>query len=270
MGRAGPGAAEHPPRTGPAALPLGCAEDALPHRPGRRATMGGGAARTRGARLRGGEGRGDGHRSPGDAGLGGGGTGAGRERAAAGGAAAGARTRGARAAGPGRGLRGVPDRPAPGRGGPAAAPAADRPRARGGGAGRRPRAGAREIGAGERVGIAWLRGTCGICRYCARGSENLCPSTAYTGWDADGGFAEDAEIDERYAHRLPDDAEPADLAPLLCAGIIGYRALLRADLPRGGRLGVYGFGASAHLAVQVALARGAVVHVVTRSARARR
>ncbi|GAA1116362.1 zinc-binding alcohol dehydrogenase family protein [Nocardiopsis composta] len=130
--------------------------------------------------------------------------------------------------------------------------------------------GAREIGAGERVGIAWLRGTCGTCRYCARGSENLCPSSAYTGWDADGGFAEYAEIDERYAHRLPDDAEPADLAPLLCAGIIGYRALLRADLPRGGRLGVYGFGASAHLAVQVALARGAVVHVVTRSARARR
>ncbi|WP_017623853.1 zinc-binding alcohol dehydrogenase family protein [Nocardiopsis chromatogenes] len=123
---------------------------------------------------------------------------------------------------------------------------------------------------GERVGIAWLRGTCGRCRYCARGAENLCPSSLYTGWDADGGYAEYAVVDDRYAYRLPLDADPVALAPLLCAGIIGYRALERAEPPDGARVGIYGFGASAHLAAQVALAKGATVHVVTRSARARR
>ncbi|HEV2784268.1 MAG TPA: zinc-binding alcohol dehydrogenase family protein [Actinophytocola sp.] len=122
---------------------------------------------------------------------------------------------------------------------------------------------------GARVGIAWLRGTCGRCRYCVRGAENLCPSSVYTGWDADGGYAELTTVPAAYALRLPDGYEVAELAPLLCAGIIGYRALLRAEVPPGGRLGVYGFGASAHLAAQVALARGVRVHVLTRSAAAR-
>jgi alcohol dehydrogenase, propanol-preferring len=122
---------------------------------------------------------------------------------------------------------------------------------------------------GDRVGIAWLRGTCGTCRYCRRGAENLCPRSVYTGWDADGGYAGYAVIDADYAYRLPADADVAEIAPLLCAGIIGYRALRRAELPGGGRLGIYGFGASAHLAAQVALAEGATVHVLTRSPRAR-
>ncbi|MFF7244661.1 zinc-dependent alcohol dehydrogenase family protein [Embleya sp. NPDC008237] len=124
---------------------------------------------------------------------------------------------------------------------------------------------------GDRVGIAWLRHTCERCRYCRSGAENLCPASRYTGWDADGGFADRAVVPEDYAYALPASADAERLAPLLCAGIIGYRALLRADLPpTGGRLGIYGFGASAHLAAQVALARGARVHVMTRSEQARR
>ncbi|MFF4603008.1 zinc-dependent alcohol dehydrogenase family protein [Streptomyces sp. NPDC001339] len=122
---------------------------------------------------------------------------------------------------------------------------------------------------GDRAGGAWLRGTCGDCRYCRSGRENLCPASRYTGWDADGGFAEAAVLPADYAYPLPDDHDAAHLAPLLCAGIIGYRALRRSALPPGGRLGIYGFGASAHLAAQVALAEGARVHVLTRSAQAR-
>ena len=123
---------------------------------------------------------------------------------------------------------------------------------------------------GERVGIAWLRGTCGTCRFCRRGDENLCLDPRFTGWDADGGYAEFAVVDERYAYRLPDAFDDDKAAPLLCAGIIGYRALRRAALPAGGRLGIYGFGGSAHLAAQVALADGAAVYVMTRSPQARR
>jgi propanol-preferring alcohol dehydrogenase len=122
---------------------------------------------------------------------------------------------------------------------------------------------------GERVGIAWLRATCGRCRYCLRGAENLCPQSRYTGWDADGGYAEYTTVPVDYVYRLPDGYSDAELAPLLCAGIIGYRALRRSALPAGGRLGLYGFGASAHLAAQVAMAEGAVVHVLTRSPAAR-
>ena len=122
---------------------------------------------------------------------------------------------------------------------------------------------------GQRVGIPWLRRTCGTCRFCRRGDENLCLSPAFTGWDADGGFAERAVVDERYAYALPDRFDDEQAAPLLCAGIIGYRALRRAELPEGGRLGIYGFGASAHLAAQLAIAQGARVHVLTRSAAAR-
>ncbi|MFD2417124.1 alcohol dehydrogenase catalytic domain-containing protein [Amycolatopsis pigmentata] len=141
--------------------------------------------------------------------------------------------------------------------------------------------------AGDRVGIAWLRGTCGVCRYCRRGAENLCPASTYTGWDADGGYAEFATVPAAFAHRLPAGYSDTELAPLLCAGIIGYRALCLSELPtrlppspstdalratdrfRGGRLGIYGFGASAHLAAQVAIAQGATVHVMTRDAEAR-
>lgn len=117
---------------------------------------------------------------------------------------------------------------------------------------------------GERVGIAWLRHTCGSCRYCARGAENLCPHSRYTGWDADGGYAEYATVPAAYAYRLPTGYSDTELAPLLCAGIIGYRALARTGLGHGGRLGLYGFGSSAHLTAQVALARGMTVHVLTR------
>jgi propanol-preferring alcohol dehydrogenase len=123
--------------------------------------------------------------------------------------------------------------------------------------------------AGDRAGIAWLRHTCTSCRFCRGGRENLCPDSRYTGWDADGGYAEQAVVPAAYAYRLPDGYPDLELAPLLCAGIIGYRALRRAELPPGGRLGIYGFGASAHLTAQVAIGQGARVHVVTRSAPAR-
>jgi propanol-preferring alcohol dehydrogenase len=118
---------------------------------------------------------------------------------------------------------------------------------------------------GQRVGIAWLRDTCGECRWCRSGAENLCPSSLYTGWDADGGFAEYATVPAAFAYALPDDVPDQRLAPLLCAGIIGYRSLRRAELPPGGRLGIYGFGSSAHVTAQIALAQGAEVHVMTRS-----
>ncbi len=117
---------------------------------------------------------------------------------------------------------------------------------------------------GDRVGIAWLRHTCGACKYCLRGLENLCPRSKYTGWDADGGYAEYATVPADYALRLPENYTDEETAPLLCAGIIGYRSLQRAQLPPGGHLGIYGFGGSAHIAAQVALARGAEVHVMTR------
>jgi len=130
-------------------------------------------------------------------------------------------------------------------------------------------AGARRFTAGERVGIAWLRQTCGTCRWCRAGRENLCPTSLYTGWDADGGYAELAAVPEAFAYRIPAAFSDEQAAPLLCAGIIGYRSLRRAQLPSGGRLGIYGFGASAHLTAQVAIAQGAEVHVLTRGRRAR-
>jgi propanol-preferring alcohol dehydrogenase len=126
-----------------------------------------------------------------------------------------------------------------------------------------------DFAVGQRVGVAWLRHTCGTCAYCRRGAENLCPYSRYTGWDADGGYAEYTVAPADYVYALPDSYGDAEVAPLLCAGIIGYRALRRAEVPAGGRLGLYGFGASAHLAAQVALAEGARVHVFTRAAAAR-
>jgi propanol-preferring alcohol dehydrogenase len=123
---------------------------------------------------------------------------------------------------------------------------------------------------GDRVGVAWLRHTCGDCRWCRAGAENLCTSSRYTGWDEDGGYAEYAVAPAAYAYRVPEGIEDAQLAPLLCAGIIGYRAHRRAAVPPGGRLGIYGFGGSAHLTAQVAIAEGHDVYVFTRGEAARR
>jgi propanol-preferring alcohol dehydrogenase len=117
--------------------------------------------------------------------------------------------------------------------------------------------------------VAWLRHTCGLCRYCRRGAENLCPESVYTGWDVHGGYAEYAIAPDAYAYDLPPGRDDIEVAPLLCAGIIGYRALRRAALPPGGRLGIWGFGGSAHLAAQIAMAGGATVHVFTRAPAAR-
>ena len=123
---------------------------------------------------------------------------------------------------------------------------------------------------GERIGVAWLRHTCASCRFCVTGRENLCLEPRFTGWDDDGGYAEYVTVPEEFAYRIPEQFDDRSAAPLLCAGIIGFRALERAGLPAGGRLGLYGFGASAHLTAQIAIHRGATVHVLTRSAAARR
>src|SRR5215469_17661928 len=131
-----------------------------------------------------------------------------------------------------------------------------------------PRAGTR-FAPGDRVGAAWLAGTDGTCEFCRHGKENLCPASVYTGWDIHGGYAEYLTAADAYVHPLPEGFSDAELAPLLCAGIIGYRALLRAEIPPGGSLGVWGFGGSAHLATQIAIAQGAVVHVFTRGDDAR-
>jgi propanol-preferring alcohol dehydrogenase len=121
---------------------------------------------------------------------------------------------------------------------------------------------------GDRIGVPWLGHTCGRCGFCVSGRENLCIDPRFTGWDLDGGYAEYAVVDQAYAYALPEGFSDEEVAPLLCAGIIGYRALLRANLPEGGRLGIYGFGGSAHITAQVALAHGARVHVMTRSTEA--
>jgi propanol-preferring alcohol dehydrogenase len=121
---------------------------------------------------------------------------------------------------------------------------------------------------GDRVGIPWLRHTCGHCTFCTRSDENLCVDPLFTGWDEDGGYADYATIDHNYAYAIPETFADQQAAPLLCAGIIGYRAYRQARLPPKGTLGVYGFGGSAHIASQVALYEGARVHVMTRSRRA--
>ena len=121
----------------------------------------------------------------------------------------------------------------------------------------------------DRVGAAWLAGTDGSCRYCRRGRENLCPASTYTGWDIDGGYAEYLVAADAYVHHLPAGLTDQEIAPLLCAGIIGYRALHRAQLPPGGTLGIWGFGGSAHITAQIAIAQGAAVHVFTRAPAAR-
>jgi len=130
--------------------------------------------------------------------------------------------------------------------------------------------GAERFALGERIGVPWLGGTDRTCRFCRRGQENLCTAPEFTGWDRDGGYAYACLVDERYAYRLPAALSDAQAAPLLCAGIIGYRAWRCADVPPGGRLGIYGFGGSAHLTAQLALAQGMRVHVLTRGEHNRR
>ena len=119
---------------------------------------------------------------------------------------------------------------------------------------------------GDHVGVAWLARTDGSCRYCRRGDENLCELPTFTGWDLDGGYADYCCVDERFGYGLPVDLDEVATAPLLCAGIIGYRALLASEVRPGGALGIYGFGGSAHLTAQVALHLGMRVHVLTRGA----
>lgn len=126
--------------------------------------------------------------------------------------------------------------------------------------------GCTELHAGDRVGIAWLRHTDGTCRFCAVGRENLCPSSRYTGYHADGGYAEYAVVPETFAYRIPEKFDDVTAAPLLCAGIIGYRSLKRTGVRPGQRLALFGFGSSAHVVLQIALARGCEVYVVSRGA----
>ena len=130
--------------------------------------------------------------------------------------------------------------------------------------------GAARFALGDRVGVAWLRSTCGTCPQCAAGRENLCARSTYTGWTHDGGYAQQCCVPEAWAYAIPSVWGDAEAAPLLCAGIIGYRALERSRVPRGGRLALYGFGSSAHVTLQVARHRGCRVWVVTRDPAHRR
>jgi propanol-preferring alcohol dehydrogenase len=118
---------------------------------------------------------------------------------------------------------------------------------------------------GQRVGVPWLHRSCGQCDFCRSGQENLCPQAQFTGFDVDGGFAEHMVAEADYALPLPEGISDLEAAPLLCAGIIGYRSLRRADLQPGESLGLVGFGASAHLAIQVANHWGCGVHVFSRT-----
>jgi propanol-preferring alcohol dehydrogenase len=117
---------------------------------------------------------------------------------------------------------------------------------------------------GDRVGVAWLHRSCGSCEYCRRGQENLCVEPQFTGYDVDGGYAEFTLADEAFAYPLPAEVPTSTLAPLLCAGIIGYRALRRSEVKPGERIGLYGFGASAHIVIQIALHWGCEVYVSSR------
>ncbi len=118
---------------------------------------------------------------------------------------------------------------------------------------------------GDRVGVAWLYSTCGKCSYCRNDKENLCENARFTGYSADGGYAEYMVIPEKFAYRIPEIFSDEEAAPLLCAGIIGYRALRLSQIKPGQRLGLYGFGASAHVAIQVAVHWGCEVYVFSRS-----
>jgi propanol-preferring alcohol dehydrogenase len=121
---------------------------------------------------------------------------------------------------------------------------------------------------GSRVGVAWLNRTCGACEFCLAGQENLCEQAMFTGWTVDGGYAEYMVAPAAFSYRLPDNFDDTQAAPLLCAGIIGYRCLRMTGLKQGdwsgARLGLYGFGAAGHVSIQLARARGADVYVCTR------
>jgi propanol-preferring alcohol dehydrogenase len=119
---------------------------------------------------------------------------------------------------------------------------------------------------GDRVGVAWLHRTCGVCRFCASNRENLCERAEFTGWTRDGGFAEYVVAPAAFVYRLPQSIDDLHIAPLLCAGIIGYRCLRQTEITNwnGANLGIYGFGAAGHIAIQIANARGANVYVCTR------
>jgi propanol-preferring alcohol dehydrogenase len=125
-------------------------------------------------------------------------------------------------------------------------------------------AGAGPLREGDRVGVAWLHRACGACRFCKRGAENLCTAPLFTGWDRDGGYAEYVVAPEDFVYALPESADARTLAPLLCAGIIGWRAYTRSGVAPGERLGLYGFGGSAHIVLQLARHFGNEVYVVSR------
>jgi len=126
-------------------------------------------------------------------------------------------------------------------------------------------AGARRFRQGDRVGIPWLHETCGQCAYCRRGQENLCDRARFTGYHVDGGYAESAVVGEEFAVPIPSAFDDVHAAPLLCAGIVGYRSFRLSGARRGDRLGLYGFGASAHIVLQCARHLGCEVRVFTRS-----
>src|SRR6266404_3209127 len=130
--------------------------------------------------------------------------------------------------------------------------------------------GANRFPVGSRVGIAWLHRTDGTCDFCREGKENLCDHPAFTGYTVDGGYAEYALAEERFVYPIPDGFADLEAAPLLCAGIIGFRSLRLSGIARGGRLGLYGFGAAAHVAIQVARHWGAEVYACTRDERHRK
>jgi len=118
---------------------------------------------------------------------------------------------------------------------------------------------------GDRVGVAWLHSTCGNCAFCLHGKENLCEQARFTGYHVDGGYAQYINVPQDFAYPIPQGFPDLEAAPLLCAGIIGFRALRLAEVERGGRLGLFGFGASAHIAIQVAVHWGCQVFVFSRS-----
>ena len=125
--------------------------------------------------------------------------------------------------------------------------------------------GARHFREGDRVGVPWLYSTCGECRYCRRGLENLCERARFTGFHADGGYAEAMIVHEDFAYPLPENFSHLQAAPLLCAGVIGYRSLRLSGVASGDRLGLFGFGGSAHIVLQLARHRGCEIYVFTRS-----
>lgn len=118
---------------------------------------------------------------------------------------------------------------------------------------------------GEKVGVAWLNSACGRCQFCLQGKENLCENGKFTGYDVDGGYAEFTVVSEDFAYYIPEVIPDVEAAPLLCAGVIGFRALKLSEIKRGERLGLFGFGASAHIVIQIAKHWGCQVYVFTRS-----